>query len=83
MTYIEKENIKYMINYFRMKRNEWKIKAKFYGAIATLIDNQKDILGLLQKIYATLKDVPAEELQRELINKLAEIIHEESKDKTE
>lgn len=36
-------------NYFRMKKNEWKIKAMIYSTIATLIDNQKDILELLQK----------------------------------
>ena len=72
-----------MINYFRMKKAEWKIKAMFYGTIAALIDNQKDIIGLLKKMYTVLKDVPAEELQKEFISKLAEIIHEEGKDKTE
>lgn len=69
-------------NYFRMKKNEWKIKAMFYGTVATLIDKQKDIIDLLQKIYVALKDVPAEELQKEFVTKLAEIIHNENKDKT-
>ena len=72
-----------MINFIRMKKNEWKVKAMFYGTIAALIDNQKEVLILLQKMYTALKDVPAEELQKEFISKLAEIIHEESKDKTE
>lgn len=72
-----------MINYFRMKKNEWKIKTIFYNTIATLLDNQKEFLSMLQKIYIALKDVPAEELQKELISKLAEIIHEENKDKAE
>lgn len=70
-------------NYFRMKKSEWKIKAMFYNTIATLIDNQKEILALLQKMYIALKDVPAEELQKEFVAKLAEIIHDENKDKTE
>ncbi|MBD5463227.1 MAG: hypothetical protein HDR24_09265 [Lachnospiraceae bacterium] len=70
-----------MINFIRMKRNEWKVKAMFYAAIATLFDNQKEILEMLQKVYVSLKDVPAEELQKELIDKLAEIIHNENKDK--
>ena len=70
-----------MINFIRMKRNEWKVKAMFYAAIAALFDNQKEILEMLQKMYVSLKDVPAEELQKELIDKLAEIIHNENKDK--
>lgn len=69
-----------MINYFRMKKAEWKIKAMFYSTIATLIDNQKEVLVLLQKMYTALKDVPAEELQKEFIAKLAEIIHQENPD---
>ena len=51
--------------------------------IATLIDNQKDILELLQKMFVALKDVPVEDLQKEFVAKLAEIIHTENKDKTE
>ncbi len=72
-----------MINYLKMKKNEWKVKAMFYGTIAALLDNQKEILKLLQKMYTALKDVPAEELRTELVSKLAEIIHEENKNQTE
>lgn len=67
-----------MITYLKMKRNEWKIKAMVYSTIASIIDNQKEILMLLQKIYLSLKDVPAEELQEEFISKLAEIIHDDN-----
>lgn len=70
-----------MFTYLKMKKNEWKVKAMFYGTIAALIDNQKDVLTLLQKLYTALKDIPAEELQKEFVNKLAEIIHEENTDK--
>ena len=66
-----------------MKKSERKIKAMFYDTIATLIDNQKEVLELLQTIYIALKDVPAEDLQKEFVSKLAEVIHEEGKDKTE
>jgi GTP1/Obg family GTP-binding protein len=72
-----------MINYFRMKKAEWKIKATFFGAIASIIDNQKEVLSLLQKMYIALKDIPVEDLQKEIVAKLAEIIHNENKDKTE
>lgn len=72
-----------MINFIRMKKAEWKIKATFYCTIAALFDNQKDVLELLTKMYGALKDVPAEELQKEFISKLAEIIHEEGKEKND
>ena len=67
-----------MFTYLKMKRNEWKIKAAVYSTIAALIDNQKELLSMLQKMYVALKDVPAEELQKELIAKLAEIVHNEN-----
>lgn len=70
-----------MFTYLKMKKSEWHLKTRFYGTIAALIDNQKDVLMLLQKLYSALKDVPAEELQKEFVSKLAEIIHEENTDK--
>ena len=73
-----------MITYFRMKRNEWKVKAMLYGTIAQIMDNQdeiKDMLALVKRLYEELKDVPTEDLQKEFVSKLAEIIHnEEMKD---
>ena len=68
-----------MINFIRMKRNEWKVKAMFYGTIVTIMNEQKDIIGLVQKLYGALKDVPMEDLRKELIANIAEIIHEENK----
>ncbi len=58
-----------MINYFRMKKAEWKIKATLFGTIAGIIDNQKEVLNLLQKMYIALKDVHAEELQKKFVEK--------------
>ena len=72
-----------MFTYLKMKRNEWKVKAILYGAIDSLINNQKELLVLLQKMYTALKDVPTEELQRDFVNKLAEIIHKENIDKND
>lgn len=34
-------------------------------------------------MYIALKDIPVEDLQKEIVAKLAEIIHNENKDKTE
>ena len=69
-----------MFTYFRMKRNEWKVKEIFYGAIVQLMDNQdeiKDMINLIKKLYEELKDIPAEDLQKEFVSKLAEIVHNE------
>lgn len=69
-----------MITYIKYKRNEWKVKAMFYGIIAQLMDNQdeiKDMINLVKKLYEELKDIPTEDLQKEFIGKLAEIIHNE------
>ena len=69
-----------MFTYFKMKRNEWKVKAMFYGIIASIIDNQKPIITMAQTLFAELKDVPAEELRSEFISKVAELIHDENKE---
>ena len=69
-----------MISYFIMKRNEWKVKAMLYGTIAQIMDNQdeiKDMINLVKRLYEELKDVPTEDLQKEFVSKLAEIIHNE------
>ena len=70
-----------MFTYFKMKRNEWTVKKMFYGAIVQLMDNQdeiKDMINLVKKLYEELKDIPAEDLQKEFVGKLAEIIHNEN-----
>lgn len=71
-----------MITYFKMKKNEWRVKCQLYGFIAALMDNQKDIAALMQRLFAALKDVPAEELRNEFISNLASVIHEEARKET-
>ena len=69
-----------MFTYFKMKKNEWTVKKMFYGAIVQLMDNQDEIKGminLVKKLYEELKDIAAEDLQKEFVSKLAEIIHNE------
>lgn len=72
-----------MITYLKMKKYEWKVKAIVYGTIVSLIDNQTETLKLFKKLAVALKDVPADKLQKEIVTKLAEIIHEENKDKND
>ena len=66
--------------YITYKKNEWKVKAMLYGTIVQIMDNQdeiKDMLDLVKRLYEELKDVPTEDLQKEFVSKLAEIIHNE------
>ena len=66
-----------MIKLIKMKINEWKFKAMFYGTIASVMDEQKDIIGFVQRLYGALKDVPMEDLRSELIKQIALLAHEE------
>ena len=71
-----------MIEYITYKKNEWKVKAMFYGTIIQIMDNQdeiKDMLDLVKRLYEELKDAPTEDLQKEFVSALAEIIHNEEK----
>ena len=66
-----------MITYIKYKFTEWKVKAMFYGTIAKIMDNQdeiKNMLDLVKRLYEELKDVPTEDLQKEFVSALAEII---------
>lgn len=67
--------IKYWIMKRKMKRDEVMVKAMLYGMIANIIENQKDVIELIQKLYVTLKDVSVDDLQKEFVHALAEIIH--------
>lgn len=64
-----------MPSYIRMKRNQWKVRAALYAAAATVIDDHKEILALLQRMYTALKDVPPEDLREALVSRMAEMIH--------
>ena len=70
-----------MFKYIEYKRNELKVKAMLYGTIAQIMDNQdeiKDMINLVKRLYEELKDVPTEDLQKEFVSALAEIIHNEN-----
>ena len=63
--------------YIRMKKNEWKVKAQFYGVISSFLDSQKDIVNFVRKLYNALKDVEGAELRDMLVSKIVEAIREE------
>ena len=33
-----------MVEYFKMKKNEWKVKCQVYAMIAKFMDNQKEFI---------------------------------------
>lgn len=66
-----------LINWYRAKKAEFKVKAMFWGILAGVIDNQKPIIDMIGGLYNELKGVPPEELRSEFISKMAEIIHAE------
>lgn len=39
-----------MITYFKMKRNEWKVKAKLYGLIIAVMENQGELITKLTEL---------------------------------
>jgi len=63
--------------YVIMKKNEWRVKGAIYGTIASVMDNQKEIIEFVQKLYDGLKDIPVEDMQKEFVSKIAELVHDD------
>lgn len=74
-----RNNFMMLINWYRAKKAELKVKAMFWGTIAGIIDNQKSIITMIQTLFNELKNVPAEDLQSELVSKIAELVHKDNK----
>lgn len=67
-----------MIKYFKMKQMEIKMKLMFYESFFKIMNEKQEILDFIQRAYTSLKDVPAEELQHELISCVATLAHEQA-----
>lgn len=70
-----------MIKYFKMKKMERDLKYALYSSVAAIMREQADMAALVQRLYVSLKDVPADELRDTFIRKIAEIVHESNGDK--
>ena len=68
-----------MFTYFKMKKNEWKIRNAIYNSILGFIENKKDIVNTAKKLFDSVKGMSGDELRDEFIEKLAEIIYEDGK----
>lgn len=67
-----------LINYFKMKADEIRLKLMLYGKLETVISEQKDIMDAIQRLYLAMKGKTVEELQENFIHELAQIIHDEN-----
>ena len=61
--------------WLEMKKKEILLKNKLYGMILAFADEQENLIRVIKDLYESLKDVPVDELRKEFIGKLAEIIH--------
>ncbi|MBD5117259.1 MAG: hypothetical protein HDT48_07125 [Ruminococcaceae bacterium] len=68
-----------MFTYFKMKKNEWKIRNAIYNGILGFMESKRDIVDTAKKLFDSVKDMSAKDIRDEFIGKLAEIVHEESK----
>ncbi len=67
-----------MIKYFKMKQKEIELKLLLYTYAATLVQEKKDIILLINRIYSALKDTPSAELQEKLILEISRLAHEQA-----
>ena len=67
-----------IINYFKMKAAEIRLKLMLYIKLETMISEQKDIMDAIQRLYLAMKGKTVEELQTSFVHELAQIIHDEN-----
>lgn len=73
-----------IVKWFKNKVMEIEMKYVLYSTIEEFAKEQEDIIKFVKNLYATLKDIPVDELQKEFIHALAEVVHESNqKDKVE
>ena len=69
--------------WLEMKKKEILVKNKLYGMILAFADEQENLFKLVKDLYMELKNVPMNELRKEFIGKLAEIIHNQAEKQRE
>ena len=67
-----------IIKWFKIKAMEIEMKYTIYSAIAELAKEQENIIKLVKDLYTSLKDVPVDDLRKELISNIATLAHEEA-----
>lgn len=69
--------------YIEMKKKEILVKSRLYGMILAIADEKEDLIKVIKDLYESLKGVPSDEIRKEFIGKLAEIIHNQSEKERE
>ena len=66
--------------FIEMKKKEIRVKTALYSAVDKFIVEKQDMLDLVMRIYETLKNTPAENLQQEFISQIVNVIHKDEVD---
>ena len=66
-----------MFKYLRMKKKEIEVKLALYTYASALMNEKKNIIDLAGNIYTALKDLPAEELQDQMLKELAGMVKDD------
>lgn len=67
-----------LINWYRAKKAELRVKGLFYGTIASFVDDKSGRLQTILNLIDSVKGLTGEELRTEFISGLAGIIHDEA-----
>lgn len=67
-----------LINWYRAKKAELKVKSLFYGTIASFVDDKSGRLQTILNLIDSVKGLTGEELRTEFMAGLAGIIHDEA-----
>lgn len=68
-----------LINWYKAKKAELKIKSMFYGTIASFVEKKSGRVQTILNLIDSVKGLTGEELIREFIAGLVGIIHDEAK----
>lgn len=64
-----------IINYIKMKKAEFKIKAMAYRAIAEMADGFKEYKPAIEKLFNFAKNYQGNDFQSDFMKELAEVVH--------
>lgn len=67
-----------IVKWFKNKVMEIEMKHALYSTIEEFVKEQEDIIKFVKNLYVSLKDVPMEDLRKELISNIAQLAHEEA-----
>jgi hypothetical protein len=67
-----------IVKWFKNKAMEIEMKYALYSAIKEFAKEQENIIKFVKNLYVALKDVPIDDLRKELIKEIASLAHEQA-----